>query len=175
MKRKAHFGDPCVYCDQGLDQVEPGDCPGRPGLDEGADDSRTIYLLEQMVKKPQYLQGAPHTEPEQCPTWYVDKCQCTVQTLRNEIEFAESRHQQYHALWQRYTALKMRQLRVEEAALALLVAIYQGAFDAPEEHTDWLDDVCSAEMLALSDALKPEGAIDEDDPKAWDYGPQDRG
>jgi len=121
-----------------------------------------------------HLQGAPHSKPENCPTWY-DGCRCTVETLEHNIEFRESRHQQYYELWQRYAALKKRQLRIQEAALALLAAIYQGTYDASQVLTNWLDDMCAEEMLVLSDALRPDGGIDDGDPKAWDYGPNDRG
>lgn len=47
---RLHLGDPCIYCDTPHDRVVPGSCPGRPGLDRGADLQMTIdALLQQTV------------------------------------------------------------------------------------------------------------------------------
>ena len=46
MKREAHLGDPCVFCDQKWDDVAPGECPGRPGLEESADLQTTVWALQ---------------------------------------------------------------------------------------------------------------------------------
>ena len=35
-----------MFCDQAWDKVEPGPCPGRPGLDREADLSLTVAALE---------------------------------------------------------------------------------------------------------------------------------
>ena len=46
MKREAHLGDPCVFCDQKWDDVAPGECPGRPSLEESADLQTTVWALQ---------------------------------------------------------------------------------------------------------------------------------
>ena len=46
MKREMHLGDPCVFCDQAWDQITPGECPGRPGLEESADLRASIWALQ---------------------------------------------------------------------------------------------------------------------------------
>lgn len=46
MKRDMHLGDPCVFCDQPWDKIEPGPCPGRPGLEEIADLQLTVSALQ---------------------------------------------------------------------------------------------------------------------------------
>ena len=46
MQREAHLGDPCVFCDRGWDQIPPGPCPGRPGLEATADAQLTMDALQ---------------------------------------------------------------------------------------------------------------------------------
>ena len=46
-----HFGDPCIYCDTPMMQVEIGECPGRPRLERTADLQRSIDMLLKIVDK----------------------------------------------------------------------------------------------------------------------------
>lgn len=46
MKHDMHLGDPCVFCDQLQDKIEPGPCPGRPGLERSADLQLTVSALQ---------------------------------------------------------------------------------------------------------------------------------
>lgn len=43
--RQNHLGSPCIYCDKLFENIEVGDCPGRPGLEAAADLQLTIDRL----------------------------------------------------------------------------------------------------------------------------------
>jgi len=50
---KAHFGDPCIWCDTPWDRVAVGPCPGRPGLERTADMQLTIDRLMEALARVQ--------------------------------------------------------------------------------------------------------------------------
>jgi hypothetical protein len=89
------------------------------------------------------------------------------------------------ALQDRYLRLRERCTQheiIRKAANRLHIALLNAYSPDPSEMCDWLDDLCAYEMIQLEDALTAfeevalgSEPLPEDDPKAWDYGPRDRG